>query len=316
MRGVAGAGAGHSRLTPLAQLLSLLWTLLFCIPRPTHVLVQAPPSIPAIFAVWVACTLRNSKLVIDWHNFGYTILGLSLGRSHPFVRLSYIYERAMAQRVLGSPPGRSLTSPLTLACPQAHAHLCVTKAMREWLRSEWGVQATVLYDRAPDFFRRTSVPERHALFKRLGPQLAPAAEVRCYRLLPPPPPLRSTDAVVKALDMSMRDGGEETVLTRARRRGPARLRDDRPFVVVRWVTALAPHQRAPAWPPGSPPSSRSSTSWTADEDFSYLLDALVEVEQWCVGATGVAATPLTACSGAGSRAQWSRAGSRGVCCAL
>lgn len=199
MRGARGAGAFLPRLTPLAQLLSLLWTLLFVIQRPTHVLVQAPPSIPALFAVWAACTLRSSKLVIDWHNFGYTILGLSLGSSHPFVRLSYFYERAMAQRVRALPTagtGAVLTV-LTAPCPtppprawlQAHAHLCVTKAMREWLRNKWGVQATVLYDRAPAFFRKSSVPERHALFKRLHPQLAAAAEVHhCAPIFSPPSP--------------------------------------------------------------------------------------------------------------------------------
>jgi hypothetical protein len=25
---------------------------------------------------WIVCLLRGSKLVIDWHNYGYTILGL------------------------------------------------------------------------------------------------------------------------------------------------------------------------------------------------------------------------------------------------
>ena len=42
---------------------------------------------------WIVCLLRGSKLVIDWHNYGYTILGLTLGEQHILVQFSkwYIY---------------------------------------------------------------------------------------------------------------------------------------------------------------------------------------------------------------------------------
>ncbi|KAL3876070.1 hypothetical protein ACJMK2_033954 [Sinanodonta woodiana] len=42
-----------------------------------------PPSIPTIAVSVLVCLLRWSHLVIDWHNYGYTILGLTLGNQHP-----------------------------------------------------------------------------------------------------------------------------------------------------------------------------------------------------------------------------------------
>ena len=48
-----------------------------------------------------------------------------------------------------------------LLARRAHASLCVTNAMRLWLQREWGVAATVLYDRAPRMFAPTGVAARH-----------------------------------------------------------------------------------------------------------------------------------------------------------
>ena len=57
----------------------------------------------------------------------------------------------------------------------------MTKAMKvvfaplahsqDWLHTEWGIEATVLYDRAPSFFHRTSLDERNALFQRILPSI-------------------------------------------------------------------------------------------------------------------------------------------------
>lgn len=67
--------------------------------------------------------------------------------THPLVRISYIYEKIMGR--------------------QAHAHLCVTKAMQTWLRVNWGIHATVLYDRAPASFHQLNIQEKHELLSRL-----------------------------------------------------------------------------------------------------------------------------------------------------
>ena len=45
---------------------------------------------------------------------------------------------------------------------------CVTKAMSEDLKSNWGASASVLYDRPPSKFRPITDEERSNLFKRLS----------------------------------------------------------------------------------------------------------------------------------------------------
>lgn len=46
-------------------------------------------------------------------------------------------------------------------------NLCVTLAMKDWLKREWDIDASVLYDRAPQSFHRASLEEKHALFSKL-----------------------------------------------------------------------------------------------------------------------------------------------------
>lgn len=42
-------------------------------------------SIPTLMVVLYAAWVRRSKVIIDWHNFGYTILALTMGKTHPVV---------------------------------------------------------------------------------------------------------------------------------------------------------------------------------------------------------------------------------------
>ena len=187
------------------QILQLAWCLFVNIPTSNAILVQNPPSIPTLFIVWIACKLHGASFIIDWHNFGYTILSLKLSKSHPLVVLSKLYERFFGQF--------------------ADSGLCVTKAMKHWLKSEWGINANVLYDRPPLFFRRTTVAEKHALFRKLEKE---------FRSIP-----GSVD--------------NDTTLFTARKNGEIVVRKDRPLLAI------------------------SSTSWTPDEDFGVLLDAIVKL---------------------------------------
>ena len=187
------------------QILQLAWCLFVNIPTSDAILVQNPPSIPTLLIVWIACKLHGASFIIDWHNFGYTILSLKLSNSHPLVVLSKLYERFFGQF--------------------ADSGLCVTKAMKGWLKSEWGINANVLYDRPPLFFRRTTVAEKHALFRKLEKE---------FRSIP-----GSVD--------------NDTTLFTARTNGEIVVRKDRPLLAI------------------------SSTSWTPDEDFGVLLDAIVKL---------------------------------------
>ncbi|XP_051126192.1 UDP-glycosyltransferase TURAN isoform X2 [Andrographis paniculata] len=107
-------------LKPIFQFLVLLWYLCIKIPAPDCFIVQNPPSVPTLVAVKWASWLRHSAFIIDWHNFGYTLLALSLGRSSPFVSIYRWFENHYGK--------------------MAHGSLCVTKAMQHELSENWGIK--------------------------------------------------------------------------------------------------------------------------------------------------------------------------------
>ncbi|KAM1792011.1 UDP-glycosyltransferase TURAN-like isoform X1 [Malus sylvestris] len=135
----------------VTQFVMLLWFLCIKIPAPDVYLVQNPPSVPTLMAVKWASWLRKSAFIVDWHNFGYTLLALSLGRSSRFVAIYRWFERYFGKMADGS--------------------LCVTRAMQHELAQNWGIKATVLYDQPPEFFRPASLEEKHKLFCRLDKNL-------------------------------------------------------------------------------------------------------------------------------------------------
>jgi beta-1,4-mannosyltransferase len=95
--------------------------------KPRAILVQNPPSFPTLTAAALAAKWTGAGVTVDWHNYGFSLLGLRLGATHWLVRLARWYEfRA----------GRSAVS-----------HLCVSRAMRENLMRDAGIRAEVLYDR-------------------------------------------------------------------------------------------------------------------------------------------------------------------------
>jgi len=98
--------------------------------RPEIILVQNPPSFPALAAGWIAALLLRARLLIDWHNYGYTVLGLRLGGGHWFTRFAERYEGWISRR--------------------ADLHFCVSDGMRADLEQRFGVRAQVLYDRPLD----------------------------------------------------------------------------------------------------------------------------------------------------------------------
>ena len=130
-----------------------LWRILRTLRRPDLVLVQNPPAFPTLAVSWFSLHRRGVRFVVDWHNRGYTLLQLRLGRWHPAVRLARWYERRDARRV--------------------DANLCVSRGLAAFLESRFGVkQAHVLYDRPASAFtlidRGDRERFRQALFARLG----------------------------------------------------------------------------------------------------------------------------------------------------
>lgn len=113
-----------------------LWQILGHKTRPAKwLLVQNPPSIPVLAVAAMICWLRKTRLAIDWHNFGYSILALKLGKDNVLVRLSKWYERLWS----GS----------------AAANFAVSDAMKRQIKRDFGVKQPVvtLHDRPMGNFR-------------------------------------------------------------------------------------------------------------------------------------------------------------------
>lgn len=75
------------------------------------------PSIPTLFVAWLAARLRGAKFIIDWHNFGYTILSMSLGQ-RGFIGRSVVKVRAKRQLVTPTSPVACLARCLC-GCPRS-----------------------------------------------------------------------------------------------------------------------------------------------------------------------------------------------------
>ncbi|XP_070341103.1 chitobiosyldiphosphodolichol beta-mannosyltransferase isoform X2 [Equus asinus] len=129
------------------QAVHLLWRLM-CREPAAYIFLQNPPGLPAIAVCWFVGCLCGSKLVIDWHNYGYSIMGLVHGPSHPLVLLAKWYEKLCGRL--------------------SHLNLCVTNAMREDLAENWGIKAVTVYDKPASFFKETPLDLQHQLFMKLG----------------------------------------------------------------------------------------------------------------------------------------------------
>ncbi|EEP78124.1 hypothetical protein UREG_02969 [Uncinocarpus reesii 1704] len=99
---------------------------------------QNPPAAPTLLLAQCVCWLRNTRLIIDWHNFGYSILSMKLGSKHPMVKLLRHHELRV--------------------CRFATANFCVSNAMARVLQEEVGIKAPVLvlHDRPSPLFQPVS----------------------------------------------------------------------------------------------------------------------------------------------------------------
>jgi len=112
---------------------------------------QNPPSIPTLLVVSLISLIRRTRLVVDWHNFGYSILALKLGADHPMVELSKRYEKYFAKF--------------------ATANFAVTDAMTQLLRKDFIKQSPVftLHDRPAELYKPLTDSERIQFLQRYQP---------------------------------------------------------------------------------------------------------------------------------------------------
>ncbi|KAL4999982.1 glycosyl transferases group 1-domain-containing protein [Aspergillus recurvatus] len=146
-------------LKVLFQVVSLWWILAYQTKPAKWLLVQNPPSIPSLAVASLVCFFRQTKLVIDWHNFGYTILALKLGDTHPLVKISRWYENVF--------------------CRSAVAHFCVTNAMVSVLKKEFDLQAPILplHDRPASHFQPILDEQERKRFLLSLPEAAPVCSL-------------------------------------------------------------------------------------------------------------------------------------------
>lgn len=124
-------------LKVLWQIWGLCWTLTYKTPPARWLLVQNPPSIPTLAVAYLIAPLRNTKVMIDWHNYGWTILAGTRGYRHPFVKVYKVYECVF---------GRAA----------ATVNITVTRAMAKELKGPpYGIKAPIvtLHDRPASIFQ-------------------------------------------------------------------------------------------------------------------------------------------------------------------
>ncbi|KAI5306472.1 hypothetical protein KEM56_000758 [Ascosphaera pollenicola] len=113
-----------------------LWSAMrYECPKADFIIVQNPPSLPTILVSRIASWASHSRMIIDWHNFGFTILALKLGPAHFSVRLLEFLE--------------------TRLCHLADIHFCVSQAMADALHRDLHIDKPVhvLYDRPAQIFQ-------------------------------------------------------------------------------------------------------------------------------------------------------------------
>ncbi|KAJ9055387.1 mannosyltransferase [Entomophthora muscae] len=179
-------------------MLCALLSQLIQAPASDYVLVQNPPAIPTLLVAQLICFFRGSQLIIDWHNFGYSILALKFGFHHPIVKLAHVYE-------------------WVFGC-DAYAHITVTQAMAHELKNVWKVEGkiVVLHDRAPSGFQKLTTNEVHATLVELEKSQPEFASLASFFWLQ---------------EANSSNCPEATLLTTTSHNGP-QFRANRPYLLV------------------------------------------------------------------------------------
>ncbi|KAF9963001.1 mannosyltransferase [Modicella reniformis] len=139
--------------------------------------------------------LKQRHLVIDWHNYGASMVSQRLGQRSIFTRLVAAYESFWGYK--------------------ATIHVCVSRTMARDLLYKYEKRGKVitLHDRAPEGFRQLDVEEIHALHTNLRLEKLVQEQTLNRTFLP----------TINA---------NQTLLTEKTTNGPATFRADRPILIV------------------------------------------------------------------------------------
>ena len=134
----------------ILQTLSLTW-ILFRIPKFKFLILQNPPGIPSMLICWIICRLRGAKFIIDWHNYGYTILKVN-NRPNFLVNLACKYEKYLGKK--------------------SDLNFCVSQAEKRDLKKEFNIDAICLPDRpVKGLFKFLNELEANDLYKNYPNEL-------------------------------------------------------------------------------------------------------------------------------------------------
>jgi len=307
----------------LAQCWELAWLLLFGLQtRPDVILVQNPPSLPTLLLARVAAWKYRAALIVDWHNYGWSILKLSAngGKKDAGEKRKEVTAVAVASSASSSTSSSSSTSNSSpeggksadaatsspVVASQvvdessdstivevarwyeetvgswSDAHLCVTGAMKtDLLRRGSALEHNirVLHDRAQQpLFKRLDVQEAHELFQELhvdapdteAADAAGSSTVPFTSALTARWPDEEEAETGRPITEASGFTSEQVALHAAAHACPAGKRTPLTFVDA---------AGAAQWRVDRPALLVSGTSWSADEDFSILADAIRRMDR-------------------------------------
>ncbi|KAH8741678.1 ALG1 like beta-1 [Cryptosporidium ryanae] len=135
------------------------------VPNLGGIILQAPPSIPAIPICILVSLLRGASFIVDWHNYGHTLLIKEKERTNLGSKGVVSWIEAMSRNILVT--GYKFFE--FYFGRYSGSSFCVSKAMQKDLASR-GIEASVLYDKPNEEFTPiSSISKRHyVLFKYFG----------------------------------------------------------------------------------------------------------------------------------------------------
>ncbi|KAF9185876.1 hypothetical protein BGZ51_002362 [Haplosporangium sp. Z 767] len=139
----------YAPIKALLLAFQLFYVAMFKVAAPEVYVVQNPPSIPTLHVMQFVNWLKQRHLIIDWHNYGTSMVAQRLGKGSILTKLVSLYERFWGYK--------------------ATIHISVSRAMaRELLyKYEKRGKVTTLYDRAPESFRQLDTEEIHDFLSEL-----------------------------------------------------------------------------------------------------------------------------------------------------
>ncbi|CAG9997986.1 unnamed protein product [Clonostachys byssicola] len=80
------------------QFCTLFYTLMYATPAAKWMIIQNPPSIPIFHVALIVAWFRGTKVIVDWHNYGHTLMRQTL-LLKPLVPLYRWYEKGFGRRL-------------------------------------------------------------------------------------------------------------------------------------------------------------------------------------------------------------------------